>query len=170
MMRLIDRCIVFIALPCTALLLLVVMTGVIFRALGNPLSWTDEASGYLMVWCACFGWMGVTRKASHIRIRFFIDLFPIASRRFIGAVTELSIALLGAIIAVKSSHLVYVNLDVEATSLPISSSLLYFPLIPAGLIIVMQAIFDGINIIRFSSDLINHDPPNSKSSGSAGRS
>ena len=45
-------------------------------ALGHPLSWTDEAAGFLMVWLACFGWMIATRRGAHIRIRFFQDKLP----------------------------------------------------------------------------------------------
>ena len=40
-------------------------------------------------------------------------------------------------------HLVRVNADVEATSLPISSALLYVPLIPAGLVMMMQAVLES---------------------------
>lgn len=146
MLRLIDRFIVSVAIPSAVLLLLVVMAGVIFRAIGNPLSWTDEASGYLMVWCACFGWMGATRKGAHIRIRFFMDRLPAGLNRLVRSGFELSLLLLGAVIAVKAVHLVQVNLDIEATSLPISSALIYLPLIPAGLVMMMQAVIDGLAI------------------------
>lgn len=143
MLRLIDRCILWIALPCTAFLLLVVMAGVVFRAIGHPLSWTDEASGYLMVWCACFGWMGATRKGAHIRIQFFIGLFPPSLQQVLARLMDAGLILLGAVLTFKAIHLVRVNADVEATSLPISSALLYVPLIPAGLVMMMQAVLES---------------------------
>jgi TRAP-type C4-dicarboxylate transport system permease small subunit len=151
MLRLIDRLILAIGLPSAGALLLVVMAGVIFRALGHPLSWTDEASGYLMVWCACFGWMAATRKGAHIRIRFFLDRIPGEANRVVRTLFELSLVLLGAVITFKAVHLVGVNYDIEATSMPISSALLYLPLIPAGAVMVLQALIDIAALWRPSS-------------------
>ena len=146
MLRLIDRLIAWFAIPSAVLLLLVVMAGVICRAADHPLSWTDEASGYLMVWCACFGWMSATRKGAHIRIRFFMDRLPSGLNRLVRLLFELSLLLLGCIIAVKGLHLVQTNLEIEATSMPISAALLYVPLIPAGLVMMLQAVLDTLGI------------------------
>mgnify|MGYP003340931280 CR=1 FL=1 len=146
MLRLIDRLIAWFAIPSAVLLLLVVMAGVICRAADHPLSWTDEASGYLMVWCACFGWMSATRKGAHIRIRFFMDRLPSGLNRLVRLLFELSLLLLGCMIAVKGLHLVQTNLEIEATSMPISAALLYVPLIPAGLVMMLQAVLDTLGI------------------------
>jgi len=148
MLRLIDRLIACFAIPSAVLLLLVVMAGVIFRAGDHPLSWTDEASGYLMVWCACFGWMSATRKGAHIRIRYFMDRLPSRLNRLVRLLFEVSLLLLGCLIAVKGLHLVQTNLDIEATSMPISASLLYVPLIPAGVVMMMQAVLDAMAILQ----------------------
>ena len=142
MLRHLDRVILAVALPCVGMLLLVVMAGVVCRAIGQPLSWTDEASGYLMVWSACFGWMAASRKGTHIKIRFFSDHLPRLVRLCVGILIELSLLLLGMVLIFKSLHLVIVNWDVEATSLPISSALLYLPLLPAGLMMFVQALLD----------------------------
>lgn len=146
MLRLIDRLILAFAIPSLVSLLFVVMAGVIFRAMNNPLTWTDEASGYLMVWCACFGWMLATRKGAHIRIRFFMERLPAALNLGVQSLFECSLFALGAVIAFKGLHLVQTNFDIEATSLPISSALLYVPLIPAGLVMMLQAIIEGISL------------------------
>jgi TRAP-type C4-dicarboxylate transport system permease small subunit len=159
MLRLIDRLIAWFAIPSAVLLLLVVMAGVICRAADHPLSWTDEASGYLMVWCACFGWMSATRKGAHIRIRFFMDRLPSALNRLVRLVFEGALLLLGLVIATKGLHLVQTNLDIEATSMPISAALLYVPLIPAGLVMVMQAVLDAMAIWQEKPAL--HEGPQS---------
>ena len=140
MSRYIDRLILAVGVPCIGLLLLVVMAGVVCRAIGHPLSWTDEASGYLMVWSACFGWMAASRRGTHIKIRFFIDLLPRALRLAVSGLIEVSLVLLGAVLIYKGVHLVIANSDVEATSLPIPSALLYVPLLPAGLMMIVQAV------------------------------
>jgi TRAP-type C4-dicarboxylate transport system permease small subunit len=46
---------------------------------------------------------------------------------------------LGAIIAWKSLHLIQVNADVEAVTLPVPTALLYVPLLPAGILTFAQA-------------------------------
>ena len=71
-----DRAIEWLAIGLTVALLAVVMLGVITRALGDPLIWTDEISRFLMVWVAVAGWLLATRRRAHIRIRFFHDLLP----------------------------------------------------------------------------------------------
>jgi TRAP-type C4-dicarboxylate transport system permease small subunit len=43
---------------------------------------------------------------------------------------------------------VQTNLDIEATSMPISASLLYVPLIPAGVVMMMQAVLDAMAILQ----------------------
>ena len=148
MLRTLDRMILIIGLPCLLLLLSVVMSGVIFRSLGHPLSWTDEASGYLMVWCACFGWMATTRKKAHIHIRFFANLLPNGLHRAVQFFMEATLLVLGFVLTYKSLSLVYTNFDVEATSLPISTAVLYLPLIPTGLVMMLQACINGLALYQ----------------------
>lgn len=123
-------------------LLLAVMAGVVSRGLGNPYAWTEEVSGFLMVWLVCLGWMIATRRNAHIRIRFFQDMLPGMSRRISEVIIQLSVALLGAVVAWQSIHLIQVNSDIEAISLPISTAWMYVPLLPAGIVTFVQAVTD----------------------------
>jgi TRAP-type C4-dicarboxylate transport system permease small subunit len=66
--------------------------------------------------------------------------------RLVRLLFEVSLLLLGCLIAVKGLDLVQTNLDIEATSMPISASLLYVPLIPAGVVMMMQAVLDAMAI------------------------
>lgn len=116
-----------------------VMAGVVSRALNHPLSWTDEASGFLMVWLACLGWMIATRQQAHIRIRVFQDLLPAAPWRVTEGAIQVGMLVLGATIAWFSIHLVRTNADIEALALPISTAWMYAPMLPAGLMTLVQA-------------------------------
>lgn len=137
-----DRLLQIAAGALVVVLLGTVVAGVVSRALNHPLSWTDEASGFLMVWLACLGWMIATRQSAHIRIRVFQDLLPL--RPWLG--TEITIqaatALLGAVIAWYSVHLIRSNADIEALALPISTAWMYVPMLPAGLMTLLQALFE----------------------------
>jgi TRAP-type C4-dicarboxylate transport system permease small subunit len=123
-------------------LLLTVLAGVFWRGFNNPLSWTDEASGYLMVWTACLGWILATRRHAHIHIRFFQDHMPKSMRWPCLLIIELMVFVFGCFVAFKSVHLVLVNSDIEATSMPISAAWLYVPLLPAGVVTAAQALAD----------------------------
>ncbi len=130
---LLDRLLATLAgLLCVALLA-VVTAGIVTRALNAPLAWTDELSGFLMVWLACTGWMMATRRNAHIRIRVFQDRLPAGAWRTTESVIQVAMVLLGSVVAWKSLHLIDVNSDVEAVTLPIATAWLYVPLVPAGL-------------------------------------
>ena len=125
-----------------AVLLCVVTAGIIFRAFNEPLSWTDEICGFLMVWLACLGWMIATRHNAHIRIRLLLDKLPGKAWRGTEVVIQVAVALVGIVVAWKSIHLVQVKSDIEAMSVPISVAWMYAPLLPAGLLTTVQALAD----------------------------
>ena len=141
-----DRTLQVMAAALIAILLATVTAGIVSRGFNRPFSWTDELSGFLMVWLACFGWMIATRRQGHIRIRFFQDLLPAAGRRGIEAAILIGTVVFGAVVAWKSIHLMQVNSDVEATTLPIATAWMYLPLLPAGVLTALQAIADGVGL------------------------
>ena len=138
----VDRCVQLFTGFLVLVLLCVVTAGIVFRALNEPLSWTDEMSGYLMVWIACLGWMIATRHGTHIRIRLVLDKLPGGAWRGTEVLLQGAVALVGGVVAWQSIHLVKVNLDIEAMSLPVSAAWLYAPLLPAGVTTLLQALSD----------------------------
>lgn len=139
---LLDRSLQLFTGFLVAVLLCVVTAGIIFRAFNEPLSWTDEICGFLMVWLACLGWMIATRRNAHIRIRLLLDKLPGKAWRGTEVVIQVAVALVGVVVAWKSIHLVQVNSDIEAMSLPVSVAWMYAPLLPAGLLTTVQALID----------------------------
>ncbi len=142
MIRRLDLLLQFAAVTLLVILLCTVTAGVVFRGINHPLSWTDEISGFLMVWLACLGWMIATRRGSHIRIRLLQDRLPASTWRTSEVAIQLAVAVIGAVVAWKSIHLIQVNADIEAVSLPISTAWMYAPLLPAGLVTLVQALCD----------------------------
>lgn len=142
MFRHLDLMLQVAAAALVVVLLGTVTAGVVFRGINHPLSWTDEISGFLMVWLACLGWMIATRRGSHIRIRLLQDRLPASVWRGSEVAIQLAVAVIGAVVAWKSIHLIQVNADIEAVSLPISTAWMYAPLLPAGLATLAQALHD----------------------------
>jgi TRAP-type transport system small permease protein len=145
-----DRLLKIAAGAVVVVLLGTVTAGIVSRALNHPLSWTDEASGFLMVWLACLGWMLATRQGAHIRIRVFQDMLPRSAWRGTEIAILLAAALLGAVVAWFAVHLIRTNADIESLALPISAAWLYVPLLPAGVVTVVQALADLRHVLRGS--------------------
>ncbi|MES2959339.1 MAG: TRAP transporter small permease [Pseudomonadota bacterium] len=148
----VDRLLMAVAGLVVVVLLGTVMSGVVSRALNHPLSWTDEASGFLMVWLACLGWMLATRHGAHIRISVFQDKLPRTVWRATEVVILVAAALLGAVIAWYSVHLIRTNADIESLALPVSAAWLYVPLLPAGIVTLLQALADLVVVLRGGAD------------------
>ena len=138
--RLFDRALAVFGAALLVCLMTDVLLGVITRALGDPLDWTDEGARFLMVWLASTGWMIATRKRAHVRIRFFQNLLPVRLWGLVERVIQASLVLLGGVIAWFAVGLVGRNADLDATSLPISMAWIYVPLIPAGALMAAQAL------------------------------
>ena len=140
-----DRACQAMASALVVALLVSVTLGVVTRELGDPLSWTDEAARLLMVWLAMFGWILATRRRQHVRIRFFQDKLPPGLHRGTEIVIQAGLVALGVVAAWYGVGLVERNLDLEATSLPVSIAWFYVPLVPAGVVTAMQAIGEMVH-------------------------
>lgn len=132
MIRWVDRGTELLSAVLLLALLMVVSLGVITRGLDDPLVWTDELSRFLMIWLACLGWTLAGRKRAHIRIRFFVNLLPLRLQNAAECVMQGAVMLFGALVAVWGIELVQRNWTLEATTLPISMSLMYIPLVLVG--------------------------------------
>jgi TRAP-type C4-dicarboxylate transport system permease small subunit len=137
-----DRCLQVFTAFLVVVLLGTVSAGIVYRAINQPLSWTDEICGFLMVWLACLGWMIATRHGSHIRIRLLQEKLPRAAWRGFEVSIQIAAAVIGGVVAWTSIRLMEVNADIDAMSLPVSVAWMYAPLLPAGLLTLVQALAD----------------------------
>ena len=144
LLRWVDRLLQALACVLLTALLCCVLAGVVTRALNEPLIWTDEGARFLMAWLAATGWMLAARRRAHVRIRFFHNLMPDRLWSPAEFVIQAAAAVFGAGIAGYAVLLVRKNLDLEATSLPLSMAWLYIPLIPAGTLIAIQSASDAL--------------------------
>jgi len=143
-----DRAAAIVACALVIALLGVVTLGVITRTLNNPFIWTDELSRFLMVWLAVFGWILASRKRIQVRIRFFQDLLPASGHRAAELGIQLAMLVFGVLIAWYSIGLVIKNHDLEATSMPVSMSWMYVPMVLAGAVTAIQGLVETIETLR----------------------
>lgn len=143
-----DRAAAFAACALVTMLLGCVALGVVTRALGEPLIWTDELSRFLMVWLAVFGWVLASRKRIHVRIRYFQDHLPARVHKAVELFIQFALALFGILITWYSIGLVGKNHDLEATSLPISMAWMYVPMVLAGIVTAVQGTSEVIETLQ----------------------
>ena len=134
-----DRVIEALACVILTALLATVALGVITRAMGEPLIWTDEISRFLMVWLAVFGWILASRRRTHVRIRFFQDLLPRPAWKTAEMIIQLALLVFGVCVAVYGVSLTRRNFDLEATTVPLSFAWMYAPMVLAGIVAACQA-------------------------------
>lgn len=125
-----------------------VVAGVVSRQLGSPLSWTDEAAQYLLVWTGFAGMILAARRRSHIRIDVFVDRLPPMPRRIFEVLIQASVIFFALALLRYSPALIERNLDVEWISVPLSAALLYIPLPIAAAAIVSSAVVQMVEAFR----------------------
>jgi TRAP-type C4-dicarboxylate transport system permease small subunit len=133
-----DRAATFTACASVVVLLVCVALGVITRAFGEPLIWTDELSRFLMVWLAVFGWVLASRKRIHVRIRYFQDHLPARAHKAVELFIQAALTIFGLLLTWYSVGLVAKNHDLTALSLPISMAWMYVPMVLAGVVTAVQ--------------------------------
>ena len=146
-----DRAAAAFACLLVVALLVCVGLGVVTRGLGDPLIWTDELSRFLMVWLAVFGWILASRKQQHVRIRYFQGKLPAGLHKGFELFWQAAVITLGALIAWYGVGLVIKNHDLEATSMPVSMSWMYVPMVLAGLVTALQGLSELLAAARAPS-------------------
>jgi len=142
--RMADAALAASAAATMSALLYVVVAGVVSRAWGDPVIWSDELGRYLMVWLSCIGWALASRRRSHIRISVILDRLPIGATRWLEVAIQLAVAGFGLAVAYLGVGLIERNLDIEAISMPIPQAFLYAMLPLAGLAMALQGIAEAI--------------------------
>jgi TRAP-type C4-dicarboxylate transport system permease small subunit len=150
-----DRLAAIVACALVVGLLGCVTLGVVTRALNDPLIWTDELSRFLMVWLAVFGWILASRKRIHVRIRYFQDKLPPSAHRIVETGIQAAVTLFGVLIAWYAVGLVVKNHDLEATSMPVSMSWMYVPMILAGTMSALQGAVEVVQALSRRNDRAN---------------
>lgn len=76
-----------------ALLILVVITiaGVFMRYfMGQPIQWTEEMSGFLMIWVVMLGGVVAEREKAHLTIPFVVDILPVKIKTLVSVLVSIA--------------------------------------------------------------------------------
>ena len=150
-----DRTIELISITLLLALLLCVTLGIVTRSLGDPLIWTDEASRFIMIWMAVFGWMLASRRSAHIRIRFVLNHLSAQNLRATEITLQIAMLIFGVAISLFGSFLVISNNELDAITIPISMSWMYMPIVLGGMATALQSLADIRAVILKPDALVN---------------
>jgi TRAP-type C4-dicarboxylate transport system permease small subunit len=89
-----------------------------------------------------------SRRRAHIRIRYFAGKLPDTARHAVEVVLQAAVALFGALTAWFGFALVASNFDIEATTIPVSMSVMYAPIVLAGVVTAVQALKEMADAAR----------------------
>jgi TRAP-type transport system small permease protein len=103
-----------------------------------------------MVWLALIGWILASRHRSHIRITLILNRLPSGLRRATEIVIQAALAVFGMALMRDGFTLVARNMDVESVSMPISSAVIYVPIVLAGASTLLQALVQVLEQFRRS--------------------
>lgn len=142
-----DRSLQVAAVLLLLAMLTSVFLGVVFRGLNRPLAWSDEMAQNLLVWVGFTGWIIAGRRGSHIRITAIIDRLKGKARAGAEIFIQACVAVLGAVMLVKSPILIERNLNVEWVSLPLSFALVYLPVPIAGAAVIAQSAVEIARVV-----------------------
>ena len=117
-----DRLVYWAAVVLLLTLLAVVVLGVFFRQINQPLAWSDELAQYLLVWTGFVGWIIAARRRSHIRIMVFAEKLPRPLQAALEIATQVAVVVFAGVLLRYSWALIERTWDVESIALPITSA------------------------------------------------
>ncbi|WP_336811046.1 TRAP transporter small permease [Bosea sp. MMO-172] len=135
-----DRLVYWAAVVLLLMLLAVVVLGVFFRQINQPLAWSDELAQYLLVWTGFVGWIIAARRRSHIRIMVFAEKLPRPLQAALEIATQVAVIVFAGVLLRYSWALIERTWDVESIALPITSAALYIVMPFAALALILQAL------------------------------
>lgn len=121
-----------LTLGITAMLVLVIFQ-VIVRSVSLTVSWTEEMTRYIFIWLTFLGMSIGFRRAEHIRLLFFVDMFPqkirkilhvfqlLASLAFLGGMMYLGLTFLQQTIAAQeTAYAIQMPMYLVVLAVPVS--------------------------------------------------
>ena len=134
----IIRCVEYTALLLLMMLACLTVVGVIFRyVFNNPITWADEVSRYIFVWCTFFGATLVLRKNEHLSINFILNKFPGKIQQMISTYLVFAMCLFLVIIVVGGFIIANMNRIQISPAAGIPMSIPYLAVPANGLLMLM---------------------------------
>lgn len=136
----IIRCVEYTALLLLMMLACLTVVGVVCRyVLNNPITWADEVSRYIFVWCTFLGATLVLRKNEHLSINFILNKLPRKMHQTISTYLLFAMCLFLVVIAVGGFTIANMNRIQISPAAGIPMSIPYLA-IPANAVLMLMVL------------------------------
>ena len=133
-------------LMCCVMVAIVVVTfgQVVFRyALESPLSWSDEAARFLLMWLAMLAAAYGFKKKSHFALVFVVGRFEGRFKKAIGLLVTLVVATFLAVFVVNAAKYTMSAWDVVGPGTQLSMAVPYSSAVVGGILMLYYVLRNG---------------------------
>ena len=132
---------------------LVVTTQVIWRyLLGASLTWSEEASRYLLIWITFLGASTAFKRGMHTGFDAVVRALSPGSRRAARLVTLLAIVTFLIIVGLKGMQLALFNMAQRSPAMRLPMGIVYLAIPTGCLFILVHAADELVHLVRKRSD------------------
>ena len=121
-------------------MIVVILIQIIFRLMGNPLSWTEEVARWMLVWATFAGASYAFKNGGLIRVDFFDAMWPAAMTRVRERIYQMLFFVLLLILIIVGWQQAWEARNTALLSLPFSQMVPYLS-IPVGAAMMLLQYF-----------------------------
>jgi len=152
-MGLFDLVAVWVIVALMALMSLITFAGVFFRfVLHSPLTWSEEAARYMMIWVTYLGAGIAVKKGRHIGVTMFISRVPLRVRGYLIFLAEMVVILFLSILVYQGINLLLTLRTQISPAMGLPMVIPYFA-IPFGCFHMLLHLLD--RVLSRSSELLS---------------
>lgn len=147
--RVIDNLTNILVFIFLAVMVLNTAVSVFYRyILNDAISWSEEASRYLMIWLGFFGMSIATRDRAHVGITFLVNALPASARRVFEYVVDLIVLALLVLLFVLSIRQIYASQGQTTAALLLPMAIPYASVTAGTFLMLLQAVRRTIDLVR----------------------
>lgn len=150
---LVNKYVNYLVIGLMACMVVVTTLQVVFRVFFTSLSWTEEASRYLLIWSTFFAATLAYKKGGHIAITFVVNKFPLKIRKIIMVVSYLFSIFFFFMVSYFGSQMIVMQVFQISPAMGVPMKYVYLA-IPISLVIMILHAVDSIfnDILRLSKE------------------
>ncbi|MDR2528500.1 MAG: TRAP transporter small permease [Synergistaceae bacterium] len=139
-----------------AAIVVIVFLQVVFRQLGQSLSWSEELARYLLVWITLIGASQGVKRASHVGVEAFALLLPPKARKAVDIVASALCLLFWALIEYHSLSILRLQIANNQLSPAMRVPIwMAYAALPTGAALMIVRYFQGITRLALNKDAVD---------------
>lgn len=144
----------FVCYRLLEVIVFVIVLQVVLRfGFNNPTKWSEEAALICLVWFGMLAAAICVKRHTHVAITFFSDMLPRVIQTSLNIFTQIVILVFALVLIINGYELAELTGPVRLPASQIPKSLLYLSAVVGGILMLINAISNLIDIIKCRSGL-----------------